>query len=254
MSVDPPVLLIGPFATEGRLRLVDLVSGGVDPLPELPPINSTALFAGATMCQGGALIAYATIRSVETATTQAAPASDVTSTVQLFDRRTRTIDRLATLNSNGPLIEPWIEPWGRYIAVTLVRSGLDRDVLLYDLVTGLVDPLPEVNTAEPESFPTLSAGARFMAFVRTTATGRRLFVFDRLTRTIDPLTDLESVGQIVQGGIAPDGYTISITPVVGGHLQRILYDRRTGMIDPLPELNPVGVNAFIDLQRQGLLQ
>jgi hypothetical protein len=253
MAVDPPSLLIGPFATEGRLRLVDLLTGGIDPLPELPPINSTAIFAGATMSQRASLIAYATVAGGP-AGSQAATPGQVASQVQLFDRRTRMIDRLQKLNSNGQLIEPAIDALGRFIAVTAVRPGRERDVLLYDLVTGLVDPLPEVNTGEPESFPTLCAGARFMAFVRTEPSGRRLFLFDRLTRAIDSLPDLASLGPIVQGGITPDGFSIAITYVAGGALRRIAYDRRTGMIDPLPELNPVGVNGFVDLEREGLLR
>jgi hypothetical protein len=246
MAAQPPVLLIGPFATDGRLALLDMLTGGIDPMPELPPVNSTAIFAGATMSAKGAVIAFATIE----AKGDGAPVSRV----QVFDRRSRQSNRLAKLNGHGPLIEPWIDLWGRFVAVTAVRPEGGRDVLLYDLITGLVDPLPAVNTAEPETFPSLSAGGRFLAFVRGEAANRRLFLYDRVTQGLDTLPDLDRLGPIVQGGIGPDGYTLSITLVGDGQLQRILYDRRTGMIDPLPELNPVGVNAFIDLERQGLLR
>jgi hypothetical protein len=253
MRVYPPVLLIGPFATEGRLALLDMLTGGVDPLSELPPVNSTALFAGASMSQQGAFIVYATLFAVDPATEGgAAGVRSVDSQIQIFDRRTRMINRLAHLNRFGPLIEPDIDPYARYIVATIVRPGVGRDILLYDLITGLVDPLPEVNTDEPETFPTVSACARYIAFVRNRAAGRKLYIFDRLTRGLDSVPDLDVLGPIVQGGISADGTLISITFFQAGELKRVLYDRRTGMIDPLPELNPVGVNRFIDLQRQGL--
>lgn len=223
---DGLLLTASPTAS-GFLKLVDLLTGGIDLFPEItdavPEINGNLSWKGWFMV-------YTALHEGRRQ-------------VHLFDRRSRTIDRLARLNRGGPCFAPAVDQMARLIAYITIRNG-QQDLYLYDTVSGLVDPLPALNTPDDEFAPFLSDDGRWLVFLRgTVGTGvGRILLYDRATGGLDPLPDLNAVGPFLTTGISAtgisgDGLVINAVVTRDGRRRGVVYLRPSGLIDPIPEVN-----------------
>jgi hypothetical protein len=214
------LLLTAAPTPDGVLKLIDLISGGIDPLPEItdavPDINGNLAWKGW-------FIAYTALHGGRRQ-------------VALFDRRTRTINHLARLNGQAENFAPATDQMARTLAYVTIRGG-QPDLAVYDTVTGLCDPLPAVNTSADEFAPFLSDDGRWLVFIRKVAGVGRILLYDRLTGAIDPLPELNTLGDYTAVGITTDGLVITASVTRDGRRQGVLYLRPSGWIDPLPEVN-----------------
>jgi hypothetical protein len=225
----PPMALAGPAVGTGHVRLIDLLTGSEDPLPEIPPIDAATLLGGAHMTQYGEAIVFATNEGGR-------------HRIHLFDRRTRQTLRLERLNLGRQLDNPAIDWFGSCILAT--AAGADSDVVLYDTRTGLVDPLPGVNTPANEETGDLTVNGEIIAYTTDAPGHREARLYDRRTGTIDTLPDVNRLGPIVTLRCSNDAALIVPIYVVDRQLRIAIYDRHTGMIDPLPALNRPGLNIL----------
>jgi hypothetical protein len=211
----------------GPVLVVDTLTGGIDPLPELRSEGDIAY--GSPAANG--MIVY-----------ECGPAGQ--RQVHLFDRRQRLIDRLGRLNRLPDAAQPSANATVRWIVFSWLNRD-QRDLAVYDTLTGQVDPLPEINTAGDEIFPYLDGDGRSILY-RTTVEGRvAVRLFDRMTRAIDPLPELNGLGLIINAKMPPDGLVIFARIQTGPDEGRIVaYQRPSGFIDPLPELNEIGADTF----------
>jgi hypothetical protein len=214
------MLLITVPDPSGLLKLVDLLTGGIDTLPEIQEVDPA--FNG-NLSWRGWFIVYTTLHEGRRQ-------------VALFDRRTRTINRLSRLNGNKECFAPAIDQMGRNITFVTIRNG-QQDIAIYDTITGLTDPLPAVNTDANEFAPYLSDDARWLVFIRGADQCGRILIYDRLTGGIDPLPDLNTLCHFRTTGLTTDGLVIGVTYLQDGHRRGALYLRPSGLIDPLPEVN-----------------
>lgn len=224
------LLFVSSRTPSHHCKLVDLLTGGIDPLPELT--DNVPEFNG-NLSWRGWFIAY---------TAQ----NEGRLRVHLFDRRTRTINRLSHLNGPDDCFAPAVDQMARTIAYVTIRNG-QRDIRLYDTITGLVDPLPAVNTGVPEFAPFLSDDGRWMVFIRLEDGIGRIRLYDRATGAIDPLPELNTIGDYTAVGItglSGDGLVINAAVMRHGHRQGVVYLRPSGFIDPIPEVNDTAEDVY----------
>ena len=228
VSARDGLLLIGRPSVSGALQLLDLLTGGYDPLPELQDANPQV---NGNLTLKGAFIPYT-----------AGPAGQ--RRVHLFDRRTRLVDRLSHLNVGDENFAPAADQLAHVLAYVTLHRG-QTDLAIYNTATGLVDPLPAVNTSANESIPTLDDSGRWLSFLTDRTGTSQALLYDRYTRSIDTLPELNRLGPVVDVGITSDALVVYAVVVQDGHDRAVLYLRPSGFIDPLPEVNlPDAVITF----------
>ncbi|MBC7541268.1 MAG: hypothetical protein H7338_00905 [Candidatus Sericytochromatia bacterium] len=220
------LLLIARPDALGTLKLIDLLTGGIDPLPEL---NDATSDLNGNLSWKGEFISY----TVGTGTNRR---------VRLFDRRTRLVDPLARLNADTENFAPAVALQGRILAFVTTRNG-NPDIAIYDTITGLFDPLRGVNTSAAETVPNISDSAQFLVYI-TDASGRPAArLYNRATGGIDTLPELNSLGPIANVNITTDGLFIYAAVLIAGRTKVVIYARPSGFIDPLPAVNLPGADV-----------
>jgi hypothetical protein len=223
------ILLVARASSPSTLVLVDLLTGGLDVLPELA--DSTP-GANGNFDQRAAHIVY---------TRGAVDSREVA----IFDRRTRLNDFLQRLNAgNLDVFTPNVDAQSRCIAVTRRRPGADADLAIYDTITGLVDPLPAVNTPANEQGPFFDWSARWMAYVSDAGGTAHALIYDRFTAGIDDLPELRHLGPVQKVRLSRDGHILAIQVLQAGQRRVYFYVRASGIIDPVPELNRTADETF----------
>jgi hypothetical protein len=216
------VILVARALSQSTLILVDLLTGGLDPLPELA---DTTPGVNGNLDQRAAHIVYTT----------GAPGERQ---VGIFDRRQRMRDSLQRLNGGSPdVFSPNLDAQGRYIAITRRAPAGDTDLAIYDTLTGLVDPLPAVNTPANEQGPFFDWSARWVAYVTDADGPSHARIYDRVTAAIDVLPELDHLGPVLKVRLSRDGHMLACVVQQDGRRKVFFYFRGTGIIDPVPELN-----------------
>jgi hypothetical protein len=223
---DGLLLTASPTAS-GVLKLVDLLTGGLDLFPEIT--NAVPELDG-NLSWKGWFIVYTALHEGRRQ-------------VHLFDRRTRTIDRLSRLNGAAECFGAATDQMARLIVYVTIRDG-QQDLGLYDTATGLVDPLPAVNSENDEFAPFLSDDGRWLLFIRKVAGIGRILLYDRATSAIDPLVELNTLGDYSTTGITGDGLIINATVTRNGRRRGVVYVRPSGFIDPIPEVNDTADDVY----------
>jgi hypothetical protein len=215
-----PLLLVSlPLEIVDNLRLVDLLTGAYDTLPEIRSAGIEFALSGQ-----GRFIAY----------TSTAPEGRH---VQLFDRRQRLVDRLTRLNAGRETFDSNIDATGRWLAYVTFRGG-QQVIELYDTIAGVVDPLPALAVLGDLTQPNISDDARWLAFIILTAPDRGdVAIYDRLTGAIDRLPELNREGPARNVAISGDGLILQANIRNGGHWRVFRYLRPSGFVDRQPEVN-----------------
>jgi hypothetical protein len=224
------VLLVARADPAQTLTLVDLLTGGLDLLPEL--VDSTP-GANGNFDQRAAHIVYTR-----------GPIGE--REVAIFDRRMRMINTLQSLNdSYQDVFTPNVDAQSRYIAFTVRKTAeSDLDIAIYDTITGLVDPLPVVNTPADEQGPFFDWSARWMAYVSNEGGTPHALIYDRCTDAIDSLPELRHLGPVQKVRLTRDGHILAVQVLQNGRRRVYFYLRTAGFIDPVPELNETADETF----------
>lgn len=244
LEVNPEVSADGRFlvyqtdrADGSDIILYDILTGSIDTLPSL---NTDAFEGEASVSADGRFIAFTTDRGGNL-------------DIYLYDRISGFLNPLSRANTLFVEGHPDISASGRFLVFETFRgdgfhtwSG-DRDdkhdrrrnadIVFYDVITGLFDTLPTLNTGFDESSPSVSADGVTIVFESDRYGSADVMLYDRAFEALDNLPVVNTVALEGDPDISFDGRFIAFTTTATGNGDIWLYDRVTNFVDPLPSLN-----------------
>jgi hypothetical protein len=151
--------------------------------------------------------------------------------VVVFDPATRALLRPPSLN--------------RALAITAVTVRADLALVtrqpgslqLMELATETVDALVELRDVDLDGRAGLSANRTVIAYTAHDGERRRVHLFDRVLRVMNPLSRLNGTGDAYDPALDAVGRTIAYVTGVDRRTDIRCYDPLTGLVDPLPGVN-----------------
>lgn len=259
LEINPEVSADGRFlvyqtdrANGSDILLYDILTGSIDTLPAL---NTDAFEGEASVSADGRFIAFTTDRGGSF-------------DVYLYDRVSGFLNPLSRANTAYEEGHPDISASGRFLVFETARaSGFstlsedgDRkkdwkngkhkgkkgkhkwddvafDIVFYDVITGLFDTLPTVNTPFDESSPSISADGVTIVFESDRYGSPDVLLYDRAFEALDNMPVVNTFAFEGEPDISFDGRFIAFATDASGLGDIWLYDRVSNFVDPLPSLN-----------------
>lgn len=171
-----------------------------------------------------------------------------TGSVWLWDlTKNAAVDLPELANTPNAQFSPSLSADGSLLAVTAwSRPGQNPrwDAMLFDVGRQQRLDLPGLNTAETdERRVALSPDGHWLAFTTNAADGEGLTdirLYDRRTRAVDELREMNSAGSDSFPGLSRDGRYICFVSDRGGGMDVLLFDREERRLVDLPGLNSPG--------------
>jgi hypothetical protein len=151
--------------------------------------------------------------------------------VVVFDPATRALLRPSSLNLPFAITAVTVRD---DLALTNRAPG---GLQLMELATETVDGLVELRDVDPDGRACLSANRTVIAYTAREGDRRRVQLFDRLLRVMNPLSRLNATGDAFDPALDAVGRTIAYVTGVDRRTDIRCYDPLTGLVDPMPGVN-----------------